>query len=128
MNYGQLETTDEMPGTSYFVKETKPILNNHIQTLKSILSEVYLIFYLNKIVVLVNNKFLNTIYKFKKFGSGILPALIVDTTELENCLVALGKIENESKAISSYTNFVTKTFSKTKNILKLLSMPNESFF
>ena len=78
--------------------------------------------------MLVNNKFLNTIYKFKKFGSGILPALIVDTTELENCLVALGKIENESKAISSYTNFVTKTFSKTKNILKLLSMPNESFF
>jgi len=53
---------------------------------------------------------------------------MVDATELENCLISLGKTNNESKSMLSYANFVSKTFNKTKNILKLLSMPNESFF
>lgn len=70
---------------------------------------------------------MNTVYKFKKFGIGAHPILMIDVTELENCLVSLGKMENESKSMMSYTNFVGKTFTKTKNILKLLSMPNESF-
>ncbi len=50
---------------------------------------------------------------------------MVDTTELENCLISFGKVE--SKIMTSYISFVGKTFSKTKSILKLLSMPNETF-
>ena len=78
-------------------------------------------------VVLVNKKFLENVYKFKKFSDNILPIFMVDCTELENCVVALGKIDSQSKTMTSYTNFVAKTFHKTKNILKLLAMEVKDF-
>ncbi len=36
-------------------------------------------------------------------------------------------MDNESKTMVSYTNFVGKTFHKTKNILKLLAMEAKDF-
>lgn len=73
---------------------------------------------------------MDNVYRFKKFGENALPLLMVDCTELENCLSDLSKIDSEDRGkttASSYTNFVVKTFHKTKNILKLLSMPIDSF-
>lgn len=36
----------------------------------------------------------------------------------------LAKLDSDRKT-ASYDNFVTKTFDKTKNLLKLLGMPSE---
>lgn len=52
--------------------------------------------------------------------------MMADCTELEICLKDLAKLGDDRKT-ASYDNFVNKTFDKTKKLLKLLSMPNDSF-
>ena len=53
---------------SDYVKETKASLEPHILKLKEILSETYLIFYLNKLVVYVNNKFISNVFRCRKIS------------------------------------------------------------
>lgn len=43
----------------------------------------------------------------------------------EVCLKEMAKLGNERKT-SSYDNFVSKIFDKTKKLLKLLNMPGDS--
>lgn len=62
------ELFDSMGDASDYVKETKAVLEPHIQNLKDILSETYLIFYLNKLVVYVNNKFISNVFKMRKIS------------------------------------------------------------
>lgn len=50
------------------MKETKAVLEEHIGIIKELLSETYLIFYLNKLVVYINNKFINTVFRIKKIS------------------------------------------------------------
>lgn len=66
-----------MGDVSDYAKETKDILDHQISIIKDLLSETYLIFYLNKLVVWVNNKFINTVFKAKK-PSDVLILLIQD--------------------------------------------------
>jgi hypothetical protein len=76
-----------------------------------------MIFYLNKVVVLINRRFLENVYKTRKMRENL-----VICGELERCLIDLGKID-ESKPNTSYTNFVKKAFKKTNNTIKILDLP-----
>jgi hypothetical protein len=55
---------------SDYVKETKIVLESHISFIKTkeLLSETYLIFYLNKLVVNINNKFITTVFRIRKIS------------------------------------------------------------
>lgn len=120
------EKLDRVGDISDYVKGIKIFLDKHLKNVKNYLSDVYFIFYLNKIVMLTNNKFINNIYKCKKIGDLGLQQLQLDIFEIKTDLIQLSKGEND-KAISSFTNFVNKTMVKSENILKLLAMNKEKF-
>lgn len=63
---------------------------------------VYYGFYLSKLVVLINSKIISNLFKFKKFGEGTLPQMIVDATELENCFTQIGKLDPDQKNIQTF--------------------------
>lgn len=62
------ETFDTMGDVSDYVREAKFHLDAHIGAIKALLSETYLIFYLNKLVVYINTKFINTLFRIRKFS------------------------------------------------------------
>jgi len=103
------------------VKELKQFLTKSVNGVKEAMTEGYFSRFLNKVVEIINRHFMTSLYKFTKFEENFLPILMIDITEIENNLASYGK------GVSSYTNYVGKTFSKTKAILKLLSMPKNSF-
>lgn len=111
---------------SEYIRGVKISLEKHIKNVRSMLSEVYFIFYLNKVVILINNKFINYIYKTKKINEVGIQQLQLDIFEIRLDLINLSKGENE-KAIMSFTNFVNKNFQKNENLLKLLAMNKEKF-
>lgn len=123
INWEKLERVGDI---SDYVKGIKLLLEKHVKNVKNFLSDVYFIFYLNKVVVLTNNKFINNVYKCKKIGDLALQQLQLDIFEIKSDLIQLSKAEND-KAISSFTNFVNKTMIKSENILKLLAMNKEKF-
>ena len=65
INWEKLENVGD---TSNYVKVTKSLLERHVQRVYTLVNEVYFIFYMNKLVLMINNKFLNYIYKIKKIG------------------------------------------------------------
>ena len=123
INWEKLEKVGDI---SDYVKGVKILLDKHLKNVKNYLSDVYFTFYLNKIVVLTNSKFLNNIYKCKKIGDLGLQQLQLDIFEIKTDLIQLSKGEND-KAVSSFTNFVNKTMVKSENILKLLAMNKDKF-
>jgi hypothetical protein len=123
INWEKLEKVGDI---SDYVKGIKILLEKHLKNVKNYLSDMYFLFYLNKIVVLINNKFINNIYKCKKIGDLGLQQLQLDIFEIKTDLIQLSKGEND-KAISSFTNFVNKTMVKSENILKLLAMNKDKF-
>jgi hypothetical protein len=74
-------------------------------------------------------KFVATIFKLRSLGEGAVTQLMIYATELENSLLELAKKDEQqqSRKIGVYTTSVKKTFAKTKNVLKLLNMPNQEF-
>lgn len=120
------EKLDKVGDISDYVKGIKQFLEKHIKNVKNYLSDVYFIFYLNKVVVVINSKFLNNVYKAKKIGDLGLQQLQLDIFEIKTDLIQLSKAEND-KAITSFTNFVNKTMLKSENILKLLAMNKDKF-
>lgn len=62
------EEFDNMGDASKYIRDIINILENHIKIVKEILSETYLIFYLNKLVVYLNNKFINSVFRLKKIS------------------------------------------------------------
>ncbi|KAL4427569.1 hypothetical protein ABPG74_012960 [Tetrahymena malaccensis] len=128
LNWQQMEAIDVACDSNDCVKEIKNFILHHIETIRTQFSEVYLFFYLKKLALQINQKFLNTVYKLRSLGEGAVPQLMVDATELETSLIDLAKSEEQqSKTIQNYVNNVKKSFNKTKNILKLLNMPNQGF-
>eukprot|EP00828_Plagiopyla_frontata_P010156 TRINITY_DN1532_c0_g1_i3.p1 TRINITY_DN1532_c0_g1~~TRINITY_DN1532_c0_g1_i3.p1 ORF type:complete len:676 (-),score=86.16 TRINITY_DN1532_c0_g1_i3:49-1836(-) len=112
--------------TSNYVKITKNILEKHVQRIFNLVNEVYFIFYMNKLVLMINNKFLTSIYKIKKIGENGSKQLQLDIYDLKTNLTNLAKIQKDDRAIQTFTNFVNKSMLKTENILKLfLPYPNE---
>lgn len=122
-NWEKLEKVGDI---SDYVKGIKILLEKHLKNVKNYLSDMYFIFYLNKIVVLINNKFINNIYKCKKIGDIGLQQLQLDIFEIKTDMIQLSKGEND-KAVTSFTNFVNKTMVKSENILKLLAMNRDKF-
>jgi len=65
------EDFENMGDASKYIKDILLILESHIKIVKDLLSETYLIFYLNKLVVYLNNKFINTLFRLKKISEVI---------------------------------------------------------
>jgi len=76
------ETYDTMGDVSDFVREAKFHLDAHIGSIKDLLSETYLIFYLNKLVVYVNTKFISTLFRVRKFSEVDYPIIPTGWIEL----------------------------------------------
>lgn len=53
---------------SKHIREMVVFLEGHVKLIKELLSESYFIFYLNKLVVHLNNKFINSIFRIKKIS------------------------------------------------------------
>lgn len=51
---------------SLFVKEIQVFLTTHVTHLKELISETYLLFYLNKLTFLITSKFTSNLYKYGK--------------------------------------------------------------
>jgi hypothetical protein len=112
---------------SDYVKEIKAITGPFFKPVKGYLNEVYFFFFMNKVAVLMNNKFLNNCYKCKKIGELGLQQLRVDILEIKTEMINGGKAENDKGGHSTYTNFVNKTMTKSENVLKLLGMNTDKF-
>lgn len=65
------EDFENMGDASKYIKDILAFLESHIKIVKDLLSETYLIFYLNKLVVYLNNKFINTLFRLKKISEVI---------------------------------------------------------
>ena len=124
MNWDKIESAGDV---SSYVKGIKSILTIHMNNIKSFLSDAYLIFYLNKLIIMINYKFINVVFKSKKINDAGLQQLQLDIYEIKMDLINLSKSEGDDKASSIFTNFVNKTISKSENILKLLSMRQNKF-
>lgn len=120
------EKLDKVGDSSEYVKGVKNCLEKHVKNVKNQLSDVYFIFYLNKIVIMINNKFINNMYKCRRIGELGIQQLQLDIFEIKDALINLAKGENE-KSSTSFNTFVTKTTQKSENILKLLAMNKEKF-
>lgn len=127
-NYEKVTETGDM---SEYVKEISRIVESHIKTIKPLLSEVYFMFYLNRhLVPLIQNKFLSSTYKIKKLPEMGIQKLQLDLYGLKFMLKNLIKIGIEdNKQISAvpFNAHVEKTFMKSENVLKLVSMTNDLF-
>ena len=95
------------------MRDIKVILGSHFSHVKEFLGETYLIFYLNKLAVLINKKFMDNIFLIKRIGDSGLKILQQDLAELKDVLHKLCKIDNENKEMQSYINFVNKTIQKS---------------
>lgn len=62
------EEYENMGDASKYIRDIISILENHIKIVKDLLTETYLIFYLNKLVVHLNNKFILSIFKLRKIS------------------------------------------------------------
>ncbi|CAD8075883.1 unnamed protein product [Paramecium primaurelia] len=118
---------ENMGDASKYIRDTISFLEGHIKTIKDLLSESYLIFYLNKLVVYLNNKFINSVFRIKKISEIGLSQLMLDVSELKTNLVRISKLKQESKSQQSFNNFVQKTLSRSDSILKLIQMSIEKF-
>jgi hypothetical protein len=72
-----------MVDVSSYVKEAKGLLSAHFIKIKDEMNGSYLSFYLNKLVVLINNKFISNVYKCKKLPPIAFHTLHLDIIELK---------------------------------------------
>ena len=75
------------------------LLVNYFYLIKALIDEVYFIFYMNKLVLMINNKFLNYIYKLKKIGENGSKQLQLDIYDIKINLTNLAKIEKDDRVI-----------------------------
>jgi len=130
---------NEVGDTSNYVKEVSMILTDHIKIVKDVINDMYFVYYLNKLVDVIQNKFLNSLYKTKKLTDIAIQRFQLDVFELKTLLTGLlsvnttntGRKRSNSSASSgvqkSFINYVNKKLTRTENILKLLAMNNEQF-
>jgi vacuolar protein sorting-associated protein 53 len=118
--------------TSDYLKEINLILTGHVKHVKEILSEQYFIYYLNKLVEMIQLKFLDNLFEAKKPNDVGIQRLQLDVYELKTVLLNFIKLEIDNKKPTasqqtSYLTNVNKKMAKLENILKLLTMSNEQF-
>jgi hypothetical protein len=118
--------------TSEYVKELANCLLAHIKNMRANLVEQYYIYYLNKIVDLVQFKFFDNLWEAKKLNDIGIQRLQLDVFELKTILINFLKIDSDKKKITtgmqnSYTSNVNKKMAKIENVLKLLAMNTDQF-
>lgn len=128
VNYERISEATDM---SDYVKETSKIVDSHIKTIKPLLSEVYFTFYLNRYLVpMIQTKFLNSVYKIKRLPEIGIQVLQLDLYGLKFMLkniIKIGAEDDKTVSAAPFNAHVEKTFMKSENILKLLSMNNDLF-
>ena len=123
----------EVGDTSDYVKELAVGLNEHVKVVKKTMSETYFTYYLNKLVDLIQKKFLESLYKTRKLTDVATQRLQLDAFEIKTVLGNLIKVDVEARRNSNaqsqvtYINSVNKKMAKVENILKLLAMNNDQF-
>ena len=128
--WGKME---EVGDTSDYVKELAVALNEHAKIVKKTISDTYFIYYLNKLVEMIQKKFLDSLYKTKKLTDIAIQRLQLDNFEMTTVLRSLVKVDSEGRRNSNagaqvtYSGYVEKKMKKIENILKLLAMNNEMF-
>ncbi len=80
MNWDKME---EIGDISIYVRYVKEILKSNFLKIKDEMEPLYLTLYVNKIVVLVANKFIQNIYKCKKLNENAFQVLHMDIIELK---------------------------------------------
>lgn len=73
------------------MKGAEGLLKAHFLTIKDEMNSAYLAFYMNKLVVLINSKFLSNIYKCRKLPPVALQILQLDIIELKEFLLNIVK-------------------------------------
>jgi len=128
----------EVGDTSNYVKEVSVLLTEHIKVVKEVINDIYFVYYLNKLVDVIQNKFLNALYKTKRLTDIAVQRMQLDAFELKTLLTSLLSINvnqgrkrsNSSSSMGaqkSFISYVNKRMTRTENILKLLAMSNEQF-
>lgn len=74
---------EEMIDSSSYIKQAQALLTAHFLKIKDEMNSSYLAFYMNKLVVLINSKFLSNVYKCRKLPPAALQRLHLDTIELK---------------------------------------------
>ena len=85
-----------MVDISEYVQETKTLLNSNFTKIKDELDSLYLTLYMDKVVVLIANKFIQNIYKCKKLPSIAYQQLHMDIIELKVTLQSIVKTDQST--------------------------------
>lgn len=90
------EKIEDMMDSSSYIKEAKGLLTAHFMKIKDEMNSSYLAFYMNKLVVLINAKFIANVYKCRKLPSIALQRLQLDITELKDVLLSVVKADTRT--------------------------------
>jgi hypothetical protein len=93
MNWDKME---EIGDISIYVRYVKEILKSNFLKIKDEMEPLYLTLYVNKIVVLVANKFIQNIYKCKKLNENACQVLHMDIIELKETLLSMVKADESN--------------------------------
>ena len=85
-----------MIDSSSYIKEAKALLTAHFMKIKDEMNSSYLAFYMNKLVVLINAKFIANVYKCRKLPQVALQKLHLDNIELKEVLLTVVKTDTRN--------------------------------
>lgn len=89
----QWEQYEDFGEESRYIKDAKEIIKNNFMKVKDEMHSLYLTLYVDKIVVLVSNKFIQNVLKCKKLPETAFQVLMMDVTELKETLLSMIKAD-----------------------------------
>ena len=78
---------------SRYVRDAKEIIKSNFMKVKDEMQSLYLTLYVDKISVLVANKFIQNVFKCKKLPETAFQVLMMDLTELKEALLSVVKTD-----------------------------------
>lgn len=90
---------------SRYIKDAKKILENNFLKVKDEMQSLYLTLYVDKVVVLVANKFIQNVLKCRKLPEIAFNVLRIDFTELKEALNKM--IQNDTSTVFLIQQLIT---------------------
>ncbi|KAL8161662.1 hypothetical protein V2J09_013151 [Rumex salicifolius] len=121
-------TLESVGDQSVYVNGINSILSTSIPVLGSLLSPVYLQFFLDKLASSLGPRFYLNIFRCKQISETGAQQMLLDTQAVKTVLLdvpSLGK-QVKSSGAASYSKFVSREMSKAEALLKVILSPVDS--
>lgn len=110
--------------SSAYIRDVRAQVSGVVDLMRGNVASIYFAKVLNSFCKIINDHFVNAVFKIKKFSSQGIQQLILDFNELKSIMQALGVDQDGEPVSKLFTIFIDKISKRTVSIIKLLGMDN----